>query len=96
MATTNNPEIASFPLARSYSADARAKRVNELREQVSSGTYRLDAESVARALLESGAIEAPPSSALIDTSLEALRCARARFVVVPSDVADDVRRSSAV
>jgi len=96
MATTNNPEIASFPLARSYSADARARRVNELREQVRAGTYRLDAESVALAILESGALESPPLPALIDTRPEALRCARARFVVVPSDLEDDARRSAAV
>ena len=95
MTTTTNPKIASFPLATRYSPEARALRVNELREQVRRGAYRLDAEAVARAILDSGAIE-PSSIVATDASPETLRKAMARFVVLPSSDAGDTRHSAAV
>ena len=95
MATTNNPEIAIFPLARNYTPEARAERVNELREQIRSGAYRLDAAAVAEAILESGAIE-PPHTLALDTNPKSLRHAMARFVIAPSGDSADDRRSAAV
>lgn len=95
MATNDDPRVTSFPIDKKFQAEARARRIRELRAQVRSGTYRLDAEAVALALLETGAIEAPHAESL-DTSPEALRQARARFVIPPAAGTEGDQRSAAV
>ena len=83
MTAKKNSKLKSFPLAKPYSREARAARVQELHDRVRAGTYRLDAEAVALAIIDAGAVDLVAGQSL-PTSPAGFRRAMARFVVTPA------------
>lgn len=96
MTTKSTPSNANDPVA----LDPRTRRVLELRRQVAEGTYVLDAEAVAAAMLAEWAAQAedeqsvPPFESMTGDELAG---AMGRFVVPGSPgapVADEARGAS--
>ena len=83
MTAEKNSKLKSFPLAKPYSKEARAARVLELRDRVRAGTYGLDAEAVALAIIDAGAVDLVAEHSL-PTSPAGFRRALAHRVVKPA------------